>query len=201
MCKPFFHYFSLFSYIPGTEPVNFQWAVTQKVGPWPPLFLHFCDQYSNMYLLQKKNQKSKLDLFLQASCKKKLPLPLKKVLKKVWVSVCEHVFYQMQQKEAEIVSVFVWSKLKAFVCHNLKALCIRQEIKPLIKAFHRGITLHSIWTYDKVRGLLIIKLCPPDSEQNAHQAKMTTEISTQNLYNPKFYNVLSHVKVSWRLFF
>ena len=107
----------------------------------------------------------------------------------------------MQQKEAEIVSVFVWSKLKAFICHNLKALCIRKEIKSLIKAFHRGITLHSIWTYDKVRGLLIIKLCPPDSEQNGHQAKMTTEISTQNLYNPKSYNVLSHVKVSWRHFF
>ena len=43
--------------------------------------------------------------------------------------------------------------------------------------------------------------CPPDSEQNDHQAKMTTEISTQNLYNPKSYNVLSHVKVSWRHFF
>ena len=107
----------------------------------------------------------------------------------------------MQQMEAEIVSVFLWSKLKAFICHNLKALCIRKEIKPLIKAFHRGITLHSIWTYDKVRGLLIIKLCPPDSEQNGHQAKMTTEISTQNLYNPKSYNVLSHVKFSWRHFF
>ena len=157
-------------------------------------------RYGKQIVARKRN-KQELDLFLQASCKKKLPLPLKKVLKKVWVSVCEHVFYQMQQKEAEIVSVFVWSKLKAFICHNLKALCIRKEIKPLIKAFHRGITLHSIWTYDKVRGLLIIKLCPPDSEQNGHQAEMTTEISTQNLYNPKPYNVLSHVKVSWRQFF
>ena len=43
---------------------------------------------------------------------------------------------------------------------------------------------------------MIIKLCPPDSEQNGHQAKMATEISTQNLYNPKPYNVLSHVNVS-----
>ena len=103
-----------------------------------------------------------------------------------------------------------WTKNNNNNNNNKKELDQNQEsspllrwslIKPLIKAFHRGITLHSIWTYDKVRGLLIIKLCPPDSEQNGHQAKMTTEISTQNLYNSKSYNVLSHVKVSWRHFF
>ena len=72
-----------------------------------------------------------LDLFLQASCKKKLHPLLKKVLKKVCVSVSVRVFYQMQQKEAEIVSVFVWSKLKAFICHNLKALWCKKRNKAL----------------------------------------------------------------------
>ena len=43
------------------------------------------------------------------------------------------VFYQMQQKEAEIVSVFVWSKLKALFAIILKLFDVRKEIKPLIK--------------------------------------------------------------------
>ena len=44
------------------------------------------------------------------------------------------VFYAMQQKEAEIVSVSVWSKLKAYIfAIILKLFGVRKEIKPLIK--------------------------------------------------------------------
>ena len=39
----------------------------------------------------------------------------------------------MQQKEAEIVSVFVQSKLKHLFAIILKLFGVRKEIKPLIK--------------------------------------------------------------------
>ena len=60
---------------------------------------------------------------------------VKRVLKKVCVSGCVRVFYYMQQKQAEIVSVLVWSELKAFICHNLKALWCEKRNKALNQSF------------------------------------------------------------------
>ena len=46
------------------------------------------DYYHLSFSVEAESSNNKLDLFLQASCKKKLHLLLKKVLKKVSVSMC-----------------------------------------------------------------------------------------------------------------
>ena len=98
----------------------------------------------------------------------------------------------MQQKEAEIVSVFMWSKLKAFlVCHKYLS-----EMNHLSSPFSQSIKCFVEWTSMNVMGMVN----PKRFEKKAQSIKSTYHwILVMFSLNPRIPLVSFVFKTCWLL--